>query len=300
MVRNRRTVAAVGMLWIGVGSTVLAGPSTSRPTPGARTLSPASAVVLDTHLKWRSRHWAGRHNTWAVSQDLERGHPRFTVDQPNKSHVWTYDLHLPIPVDRYPILVLTYRAERVRSGPGYVLWLDDGRGPAGGGFVAVQPRDLVDDGRVHQVRRDMRTLKPKGDIVGMALGAPAGSKTPGILELVGLRFEAPPGAPAHGTPPDDLPVHVRVVDPDGGPLAGATVTVDVERTNFARRARSNAAGLAVVTPVANACGKHQLRVEAPRLTPIEIAMPALPRALVPRDGVHRITASWVPVSRERR
>ena len=304
MTRSGMRIGVWVLVWWGaVNGAARAGkPAATRPAPragdvliDASKLAPERAVVLETHLVWRSRHWAGRNNTWRVDQDLKREHPRFTVREPRKCHVWTCSLHLPVPVHQYPILVLTYRATQARLDRGYVLWLDDGLGAnAGKGFVAFTPRDLVDDGQVHEVRRDLRKFKPRGDIVELALGAAAGEKAPGVFDLVGIRFEVAPDAPAPQPIKPDLAVVVRAIGPDGRPLAGATVTVDWEWPNFARSVKTDVNGLGKVVPLAGARGRHCVRVTAPKLAPIEMILPALPRALIPPDGRRRVAASWVP------
>ena len=82
----------------------------------------------------------------------------------------------------------------------------------------------------------MRTLKPKGDILGLGLGVNCGSKAPAEFELIGLRFESDEKSDVEPIK-EDAPVTVRVVDPLGKPVEGATVTVDPERVNWTRKPR---------------------------------------------------------------
>ena len=269
----------------------------SRPSAtqavATRVFPPHRAVVLRTHLPWRSCHWAGpARNTDKWSQDMTLKHPRFTIHEPNKHHVWIYYLKVPVDVARYPVVVLTYRARRTKWTMGYVLWLDDGTGPNNGrGLCVLAPKDLVDDGRVREVSRDLRKYKPKGDIIGLALGATAGAEAPGVFDLMGLRFEAPSKAPARPAQGTDAPVRVRVQGPAGRPVAGASVTVDWERLNFARTVTTGATGQAQVVPLTNKSGTHTLHVEAPGMERMEVKLgPGRARATA-KDAGPLVTVS---------
>ena len=190
----------------------------------------------------------------------------------NRSKVWTYFLNTPIDWTRYPILVMEYRALRTEPDFKYVLWIDDGTGPNGHGLRAWTAADVIPDGQIHILRRDLREagLSDKGTITSMALGVSAADALPAELELISLRFEADPKMPVNESPADDPPMTVRVVGPENQPVQGATVVVDAERLSHARQAITDDAGLATLTPIATPTNKHHVRVTAPDMTRVEV------------------------------
>ncbi len=237
----------------------------------ARRPPPEKVIAINPNVTWRSSHWAGPLNATLAAMRAQGPFPKFWVAEPDRWHVWVKYFDLPIEVQRYPMLVIRYRV--TATGPlkqGYVLWLDDGTGPDSGGLTPSAPDDLVLDGQVHEVTRDLRKNNPKGDLIGMALGVICGPAAPTEFELLGLRFEAAADA-ANPAPLEDAPVTVAVVDPAGQPVPGANVIVDFERCNWARSAVTDASGKATIRPLANYKAKHMVRVSKPGMTAVEVA-----------------------------
>ena len=119
---------------------------------------------------------------------------RFTIDDKDAQKVWIRYFVLPVDYKRYPILVLRYRAKNLAKMAEYHIWLDDGAGPNGGGATALTVDQLIGDDKIHEIRRDLRELNPRGSITGMALGLWSSQQTPTIYDLIDLHFEAAPKA----------------------------------------------------------------------------------------------------------
>ena len=162
------------------------------------------AKVIDLIGPWRpSGGWGSRERRYTrnVRIDTAKGHPEFVVNDAESMHTWIrYDLK--VNISRYPIAVFSYRATNMVPG-WYCIWMDDGSGPAHGGCPVVWPADLVVDGKVHELRRDLRKvqevhgdrvkkLNQKGTVTGMALSVASGPTTPAVFELLGLTFEPSP------------------------------------------------------------------------------------------------------------
>jgi protein involved in polysaccharide export with SLBB domain len=81
--------------------------------------------------------------------------------------------------------------------------------------------------------------------------------------LLGLRFEHADDAVAVEPPKDDRPVSLRVLGSDGKAVEGATVTIDAERSNWARSASTDKDGLVTITPLANGSSTHMAWVSKP-------------------------------------
>lgn len=170
-------------------------PAERRPAAGR-----GDVVRVDPVEGWGGVAWASDLNTSATRVDTSGTYPRYTVDEPGKRGVWLKQLDPPVDPARHPILVLRYRAGNV-APTRYAIWLDDGTGPNNGkGVWAIDSGELVADGQVHEVRRDLRQpgrpgLPTAGRFGEVALGVSAQPGGPGWLELVDLRFEAP-GTPS--------------------------------------------------------------------------------------------------------
>lgn len=132
---------------------------------------PESAVVLEPCLGWQtSPGWTIGKGAEDFAHDFSGKVPRFSVNEPKKSMVWTRPLRLPIPAERYPILVFKYRAWNIGvTGWHYVLWLDDGTGPWDGGLYVVRLNDIIADGKVHEIRRELWNFDPQGPIKFIAI-----------------------------------------------------------------------------------------------------------------------------------
>ncbi len=234
----------------------------ARPTP-------EEAVVFGWPIRWWSSHWI-RDFSLASAMRHHEDRAEFIVTALGGHKVWVKYFDVPIDPWRYPILVMTYRAENIHpTSDKYNLYIDDGSGPDYGGLQPVRQKDLIADGNKHVLACDLRDLEPIGDLIGLAvLAENDGKQAPGVLELLELRFEAAELLPAVEL--EDSVLVVSVTDPAGRPVAGATVTVDAERSNWARSAVTDAAGKASVRPYRTKSGRHMIRVTKPGHLPTEI------------------------------
>ena len=89
----------------------------------------------------------------------------------------------------------------------------------------------------------------------------ATEKQTATIQIADLRFEAPPDA-EHAEQHDEPPITVVLTDSKDKPVAGATVTIDAERKDAARSAKSDAQGHVTLTPVSNEAGQHMLQIDA--------------------------------------
>jgi hypothetical protein len=105
---------------------------------------------------------------------------------------WTRHLNRKIDVTQFSTLVFRYRAENLDTeksrGNDYVIWLFDGRTRHYGGFVAVQPYDIIPDGKVHELRVDLASLKPFGRIHQIAIQVFSSSEGNALLQIEQLKF----------------------------------------------------------------------------------------------------------------
>ena len=156
------------------------------------------AVNLDKYGEWKKSGWAGQEDARQFSLVTKDGPARFTVHEPDKRKVWIKRLNSHIDTAQYPIMAMRYSATDV-SKNSYVIWIDDGTGPSSGGLIVFVAPELVADGKVHVLKKDLRTVLqvnpenegdkgPRGPIKTVALGIQAGKKTPATLELFGIHF----------------------------------------------------------------------------------------------------------------
>jgi len=238
-------------------------------SPASEELVPESGVEIMTHRKWQSSGWAGEINAKSFSLNLETDCPRFTVGDPKLRHVWVYYLALPIDFNLYPIVVLKYSASNTAANLSYVIWVDDGTGPNDGGKDLFTINELIPDGKVHVLKKDLREFHPKGSISCIALGVMCGDAAPAVFDLAGLSFETPPDTSLKESLKEDVPLNFLVVNSEEEPVNGAKVAVDAERSNFARIAFTDKDGLCSITPLKNESGKHMVRVEVEGMVPVE-------------------------------
>lgn len=243
-------------------------PQPAAPEPPALALpAPEEAVVLDPKMTWNRTGWWHSYRTPFVWEQVTPASRIFVVGEPDKGYIWTYPLAAPIAQPRFGRVVMTYKARNTSASGQYTLWLDDTRGPDSGGVSPFRSRDLIADGEAHEATCDLATLKPAGPIIGMALGVTSGPKGPATFELLGLRFERT--EPANGEAVgQDPPVTVTVSDAAGNPLSDATVTLDAERLNYARSARTSSGGIAGITPLKTQ-GEHVIRVSKAGFATVE-------------------------------
>ncbi|MCC6580606.1 MAG: carboxypeptidase regulatory-like domain-containing protein [Phycisphaeraceae bacterium] len=268
----------------------------------AQETQPVKAVRINPALPWSPTHWSGSlRNTEAATMEMDEARhiARFTVLEPGKTKVFVYYFAEPISRVEYPIVVMRYRATHIGRPGHYLLWLDDQRGPNGGGCtIWHHSKDIQDDGEIHELRQDLRqtTMQGQGLVPGMAIGVAAeqDGKFPGYFELLSLSFEQGPEAatqPALEAKPQvqpAKPVAVMVKDELGKPLAGATVAMDADRLDAMTSVVTDDQGLATVTTNLPGQAKHVLRVRKagcqtfsaklnlPQLTdaPVQATLPA--------------------------
>ena len=80
------------------------------------SMDPRDAVVLDPNrlMLGISGCAVGSHTDHAWT-DQVAGHPRFNMGWPGRRHVWSSAGLIPIDVNTYPILVVTYRATHTHT-----------------------------------------------------------------------------------------------------------------------------------------------------------------------------------------
>ena len=212
------------------------------------------AVVLDPVGSWQFVD--GSQLAWHVSLDQESGHPKMKVLAPGKRGSWHRSLGIPFDPQRYPIAILRYRATGVLPSNQPVFQL----GVAGGGSLAMAlNQDLVADGEEHELVVDLRELDPQGAITRLTVLLACKGPEPATLALLGIRFDSD-----HELPPlaeqEELAFSLRVVNSAGTGVEGATVTVDAERLNWSRSAKTDALGKATLWAADNPSDEHTLRV----------------------------------------
>lgn len=236
----------------------------------AETLSPDKGVEVMMLRRWHASGWAGNLQAQKFSLEIvDNTFPRFTVGDPKLRLVWIYYLDLPIDFNRYPMLVLKYRAQNTASTGSYTIWLDDGTGPNNGGFSPVRSNELIADGEVHILKKDIRTFKPRGNIIGIALGVMCGDTAPAVFDLLSFNFESSPENPVQDAVQEDIPFRFLVINSKDEPIKGARVIMDAERINFSRSVITDEKGLCEVIPLKNESGKHMVRVEVEGMLPVE-------------------------------
>ena len=136
--------------------------------------------------------------------------------------------------------------------------------------------DLQADGKIHELRRNLLEAHPacphtpKCPVRNISLSVYGGETPPATFELLDVRFLSRPDSPPMiGSISNDAPLHVVVKDGEGQTVSGATVIVDAERRNWARRDVTGEDGLAVLVPLINSGGEHTLRVEKGGMFPTE-------------------------------
>jgi len=229
-------------------------------------LPPEKGITLSGCVAWQAKpHWILEDfGTMIAALDQDYVRTGFVVHAPDKRHVWYHELDLPIDWQRYPFLVVRYRAINTSpSSEDYLLAVPecDARGRRMKTLIAHS--EVKPDGNLHEVRKDLRRLDLSGPIRGLAMevivdryvDAPASLQIESICLLAAEGGAPVPALDTRGV------VTVRVVDESGNPVPKATVVVDAERLNFARAAETDEQGIARVAPVVNDAGVHMLRVE---------------------------------------
>ncbi|MBL4700947.1 MAG: carboxypeptidase regulatory-like domain-containing protein, partial [Phycisphaeraceae bacterium] len=256
---------------------------------------PTRAVVLNMSARaYRPSFWninSLQSTVYAI--DLSHESTLFTVGKSYNSKSFVSYHTLPIPIKRYPILVLTYQATNLLSQPRHALWLDDGTGPNSGGAYAMQSNQFIADGKTHEYHIDLRQLSwrkkqsPLNFITGMCFYIHLGKEAPGEFKILDMRFVTDDDAPSIKPYADDAPMTVKVVDSQGNPIANATVTADDEWSNFARSTKTNSQGQATLTPMTNQANKHILTASADGFAQVRLKQlpPAGPITIILPKGV---------------
>jgi hypothetical protein len=196
-----------------------------------------------------------------VSMDLTKDNPMFTSREPGANGVFEYRLHAPINSKRYPFMIVHYRAKNLdvtKERAGIAVDPSAGRGLMTDVF---QLKDFTADGEEHELKKDLRELKPKSTIGRILLILTAAESGEASLELISVEFEAEPDSqPAEAK--DGSPLAIAVFDAQGQAIKGAKVVIDAERKGAASDGETNDQGEVTITPRETETGVHALQVQA--------------------------------------
>ena len=206
------------------------------PAHGAAAVdpySPGRCVTMD--IPWMSPPTVIPQTGSASSQVMEQG-VAMQDSSPDLGANFTWKLRYPIELQRWPIVVLRYRASNLGQGTTYedrVLQLDLRSGPTGFQTVtAIRLNELILDGALHEVRRDLRGVAGGSMVEAIRFTFQAKAASTGRLDVVQMQFEQPADAAA-GEPLPQAAVPFIVKDAAGNPVAGAEVRVGIlERSNW--------------------------------------------------------------------
>ena len=240
------------------------------PAPVAEPLPPQRVIVVDVRRPWRLRDDGRAEMKWAewFMQDVLADRVRFTIHDTEKKVQWDLDLDAPVDVSEYPMAVVTYRALN-QDRP----WRDGMSLRADGGGASkriLRGTQLEVDGQVHESRFDMRGGAPRL-LHQLRMHLRSGSESPAVFDLLQVRFEALPNAPADVQEAPN--VIVRATDVSGKPIAGAKATVDAELLNWSRSAVTDADGIASLRPLTYGGSSHAVTVEAEGYVPARASWP---------------------------
>jgi len=125
------------------------------------------------------------------SLDTTRGHYTLRITAPDRAMEWSRRLTPSLDVPEWPILLVRYRAERLRTdSQDYGIFLQDRRAPAGG-FPAVSQSEFIADGKPHEIRVNLFEYKPHHAISHIRLRIHSGKEGNGVLHVEGMGFIAP-------------------------------------------------------------------------------------------------------------
>jgi uncharacterized GH25 family protein len=228
------------------------------------------AIVLDIHRPWLAGPmWDGNEPPKAYGENLDLPQPRFTVVDAGAKGFWLYKPLWPIDLSRYPILKIKYRAKNTNPKDGYVLRLVQGDV-----LQVLKSDELVADGELHEFVKDLRELNAERKLTNIGIWVNAGEKGNATFDLAGLAFYAPDDSPVEALGKLS-PQPFVIKGPDDKPIAGAKVTVDAERANFAQSGTTDADGKVSITPLTQWVNFHSVRVEKDGMYPIERKLPDL-------------------------
>jgi|GEM_PF-2355937 len=222
------------------------------------------AVVLDAKLQWWSSTWSYSAHSRMASMEYLPDRVRFKLYEPKRNHIWVTYLARPVDWKKYPIAVVTYRAQNLPVKAGrYAMWIDFGPGPNhNGGSTAFFQREMVADGEIQRMVVDVRKMSTRGpSIVSFAWGLGTEEAVPAVVDLIDIRFEAAVGQPNEAVPVAAQRVQVKVIDPNGHPVSGAKVTANAEWHNWAQSAVTDNTGLVELHAYAGDDQRSLIRVE---------------------------------------
>jgi protocatechuate 3,4-dioxygenase beta subunit len=152
--------------------------------------------------------------------------------------------------------------------------------------------EIVSDGKVHELRKDLRKLScghPAGSLYQFAVAVRAKAGGKAEFELQSLSFESSPAAKNTVAPErtHDEPLQVQVNDLEGQPIAGARVALTSMRQGDALTAMTDAKGQASLAPWRNEKRRYLLRVSASeRITVMTAAQPGKPVSVSLEPAYH--------------
>ena len=201
-------------------------------------VSPYQSWPANTTVR---RPGADRH-TEVSGIEQSDGQARIVVGEPGRQAEWCRSLPFEFEADRYPFLILTYRATGILASGEPLMRLECTKGVQ---LVPLANGDLIPDGKVHEEVVDLRALGDGGRIRGISLLPHCRGPEPAVLEVLGICLESDRRLPPLDLPKDKELV-VRVADMQGQAVPGATVTVDPELLNVSRSRETDAAGRAAL------------------------------------------------------
>jgi hypothetical protein len=168
------------------------------------------------------------------------------IARPQQLTTWQWQLRSPFVGTRYSTLVMRYRASGLLMSPTDPVLRIESAAPSGISVTlpVVAAADLVQDGRMRELRRDLSQLPDASLISALqftAVGAPAG----GTLDLFDITFET--GSHPAATI-SSRTQGFSVTDSNGKPVAGAEVHYGLlERSNWVAVGRTDPAGKVTLT-----------------------------------------------------
>lgn len=238
---------------------------------GVLSAGPAAAaaqpIVLDPQVLWSDG--CGISNTtdrWRVAPTPE-GTTRFAILEPGFSVNFRHPAVLDIDAEAYPTLSLTYRGEGMLAGDKNAKDVIVFSGQGTKTVKAVRSSDMIMDGQTHTLEVDLRELGAQR--LGLLSLRVHASGEDAWFELMDLRWLPADGETLAEAEVENEPVVVTVVDEQGQPLAGATVSLNPHLANASATATTDAQGRAeVVSPHPGAAARSTLRVDAEGRAPV--------------------------------
>jgi hypothetical protein len=244
---------------------------------GIRADDPRDTIVIDLKREWHVSGFAPGKTKVAddAQMSLSGEFPSFSCNEPGSRGIWQYDFDLPIEMTTYPSFVMKYRAKNIDTNNTLTcIWINEGKNRAF--FPLIDFEKLTVDGQEHEIAVDLPSAPTgsagtpfeSGPINGLLVAAMNTEAGKGTIELISVEFRSATEPPKPLE--QDPPIRVKILDSDQRPIKDAQVTVDGERKLAMRDARSDADGVASVTPMKNELQMHALHVEARGYMPIDM------------------------------